>query len=366
MSKYTTEVRFIVESMNAYDESQDRDKIDEMVNAVSSRIIGEYPIFDESYRQTLNNKIIRHFYTREIGFETVGLWRFKLNVKMNEIMPYFNKLYESELIHFDPLLDFHYTKEGSNNGETQRDKNGTEAENVSTTRDGNTVRDGNESKIQTQTGTADSQTSRSEVSESTGENSGNRNNINMSSNTLSNEGQGSNRGSSENVGHSENLQGYSDTPQGALNNLEQGNYLTNGSKADDQTDSISMSEGESKSNNEEINTTVSSGSDENKSENVTNNSSTGIGSQNDVNETNDTMMDSVRSNEDRQEEENRSKLNNANENENITNFNAYLEHISGKKSLTSYSKLLMEFRDTFLNIDMMIIQSLEDLFMGVW
>lgn len=366
MSKYTTEVRFIVESMNACDESQDRDKIDEMINAVSSQIIGYYPIFDENYRQTLNNKIIRHYYTREIGLETVGLWRFKLNVKMNEIMPYFNQLYESELIHFDPLLDFNYTKEGSNNGETQRDKNGTNAENVSTTRDGSTQRDGNESKIQTQTGSTESESSRSEVSESTQENNGNRNNVNMSSNTLSNEGQGSNRGSSENVSHVENTQGYSDTPQGALNNLDQGNYLTNGSKTNDESDSVGMSEGESKSTNEEVNTTVNSGNDVTKEENVANNSSIGNGAQQGTSETNDTMIDSMRSNEDKQETEDRNKVNNTNENENITNFNAYLEHISGKRGVSSYSQLLMEFRDTFLNIDMMIINSLEDLFMGVW
>jgi hypothetical protein len=33
---------------------------------------------------------------------------------------------------------------------------------------------------------------------------------------------------------------------------------------------------------------------------------------------------------------------------------------------TSPSRLLMEFRETFLNIDLQVIQSLDILFMGLW
>ena len=32
----------------------------------------------------------------------------------------------------------------------------------------------------------------------------------------------------------------------------------------------------------------------------------------------------------------------------------------------SYAKMLKEFRETFLNIDMMVIESLSDLFFGLW
>lgn len=65
-----------------------------------------YPIFDEEYREYLENKIIRHFYFREIGFETVGRFLFELETKLNEIMPYYNKLYESSLLEFDPLINY--------------------------------------------------------------------------------------------------------------------------------------------------------------------------------------------------------------------------------------------------------------------
>lgn len=53
-----------------------------------------YPIFDETYRETLNNNILHHYYENEIGFETAPLFRFYLNQKLNEIMPYYNELYK--------------------------------------------------------------------------------------------------------------------------------------------------------------------------------------------------------------------------------------------------------------------------------
>ena len=53
----------------------------------------QYPIFDENYRDTLNNNILNHYYENEIGFETAPLFRFYLNQTLNEIMPKYNQLY---------------------------------------------------------------------------------------------------------------------------------------------------------------------------------------------------------------------------------------------------------------------------------
>lgn len=69
-----------------------------------------YPIFLETHRAELNQKIIDHFYFREIGFETAELFNFHLRRTMNEIMPYYNRLFETELLEFDPLLDFSETE----------------------------------------------------------------------------------------------------------------------------------------------------------------------------------------------------------------------------------------------------------------
>lgn len=68
--------------------------------------LSDYPIFDESYREQLNAKIIRHYEYYEIGHETVELFRHNLRARMFEIMPYYNKLYESERFNFDPLNNY--------------------------------------------------------------------------------------------------------------------------------------------------------------------------------------------------------------------------------------------------------------------
>ena len=66
-----------------------------------------YPIFDENYREILNNNILYHYYENEIGFETAPLFRFYLNQKLNEIMPYYNELYkvQKKLIDENLLLN---------------------------------------------------------------------------------------------------------------------------------------------------------------------------------------------------------------------------------------------------------------------
>lgn len=86
MSKYTTELRWLIES--GYNLG-----------------LKTYPIFEESYRSTLNQKILSHYKFREIGFETAGLFKDRLNEKMELIMPYYNQLYKSALLEFNPLTN---------------------------------------------------------------------------------------------------------------------------------------------------------------------------------------------------------------------------------------------------------------------
>lgn len=121
MSKYTMQLREVCEIEAGLEESKGWNDVDEIVENSRRKIFGNYPIFDEQYRPVLERKILKHFYMREIGFETVGLFKMKLNNKMNEIMPYYNKLYQSELFEYDPLED--------TNIKTERDRNGTRVEN---------------------------------------------------------------------------------------------------------------------------------------------------------------------------------------------------------------------------------------------
>ena len=56
--------------------------------------LDSYPIFDENYRNTLNQNILNYYYESEIGFETAALFKRMLNARMQLIMPYYNKMYE--------------------------------------------------------------------------------------------------------------------------------------------------------------------------------------------------------------------------------------------------------------------------------
>lgn len=85
MSKYTTTIKNILD--NGYD-------LD----------MTHYPIWNETYRDILNQKILNHYYEDEIGFETVGLFKFYLNNKLNEIMPYYNDLYRAQEIALTNIL----------------------------------------------------------------------------------------------------------------------------------------------------------------------------------------------------------------------------------------------------------------------
>lgn len=77
MSKYTTTIKNLIDN-----------NFDFQMNS--------YPIFDESYRETLNHNILYHYYENEIGFETAPLFRLYLNQRLNEIMPYYNELYKAQ------------------------------------------------------------------------------------------------------------------------------------------------------------------------------------------------------------------------------------------------------------------------------
>lgn len=125
MSKYTTEVRFICENACGLLESKGSSKVDEIVDKAREKVFDfAYPIFDEEYRGVLEKKILKHYYTREIGEETVGLWKLRLNTKLNEIMPYYNKLYMSELIEFNPLYTKNIERKGNRKDKGNVDSNG--------------------------------------------------------------------------------------------------------------------------------------------------------------------------------------------------------------------------------------------------
>lgn len=104
MSKYTTQLRWIVEQEQGQVPFSEETRY---TDATFKKLgLSEYPIFDEDYRPLLNAKIIDHFYFREIGFETAAQFAWYMRRTLNEIMPYYNEMYVTQAMIDDPLSDY--------------------------------------------------------------------------------------------------------------------------------------------------------------------------------------------------------------------------------------------------------------------
>lgn len=126
MSKYTTEVRFICEQKCLQEESLGFNSVDEVVaNSWKKIFTTKCSFFDEDYRGVLCQKILKHYYTREIGFETAGLWMLWMNRRLEEIMPYYNQLYKSAQLEFNPFHDVDYYREGNRQNDGTSETTGT-------------------------------------------------------------------------------------------------------------------------------------------------------------------------------------------------------------------------------------------------
>lgn len=275
MSKYTTEIRYICETYAGCKSSTGGDKIETIIQGAIPHIFNfNYPIFDVDYRNVLETKILKHYYTREISEETIGLWKLRLNTKLNEIMPYYNQLYKSELLEFNPFYD------------------------VDLTRDHNVQNNNN----------------KNDVLESTGDN------VITSKGTASNDSTSKSNTTSNFEEDNTQRTLFSDTPQGSLSNVDNETYLTNATKVL-------------------------------------------------ANKTNESNVDDVTDSTNKTESENvnSEKLKtNTKESSTMKNTEDYLEHVKGKQGTLSFSKMLVEFRETFLNIDNMILEELSSLFFGLW
>lgn len=307
MSKYTTEVRFICEEAAGLTSSVGYLGVNDVINTALPKVFNfEFPIFDEAYRPILEKKILKHYYTREIGLETVGLWKLFLDTKLNEIMPFYNQLYKSELLEFNPFYDIDLTRDHNLKKEETTKQDATEK--------GTTEKTGNIDD-NTHTETNDNQNTESTVD-------------------LQNTTGGT---SKEQLGTTKtHYDKYSDTPQGSLQNVQNDTYLTNARIIND-TDS-------------QTGETTISGNDTSKGTTTTNSNTDGTNDTERNISTNDSEEKSV----------------SQNLNKNLNSIDDYIEHVKGKNGGVSFSAMLNEFRTTFLNIDMQIIEELSDLFMNLW
>lgn len=441
MSNFTTEVRWICETAYNNAHPDEPGSIADYISAGRDAIFNfQYPIFDENYRSVLETKILKHYYTREIGEETVGLWKLRLDARMNEIMPFYNKLYSSELLQFNPLYDVDvtrtYTKEGSAT-KTETD-NGTQES--SDTMTGTVGDSGTASGTTANTRTIGTTTSTDITLEHTGavtdaetgsasrDNTGTITDAGTSGNTKTRTGtertqgdttvdgtvvtvnSGTDTENTERDNKNDHWDYYSDTPQGTIGfipgssgtpqadeEVRNQTYLTNVRHITDDTDgstedrtmthghriqadddtttevdtTLTLNTAETdqgtSSNTRTLNTSEDSESSKRNVRTFGNTDTTAqtvsdTGTISDSGATSDTTANTRTYNTTNAKESETSNTATGS----YTNLDEYTETVQGKHGSLSYAKMLMEFRETFLNIDAMIIENLSDLFFGLW
>ncbi len=81
--------------------------------------LDDYPIFDEAYRKTLNDRIKKTYWLQEIAHETIDIFIWRLSLKMELIMPRYNRMYLAELQNTDPFEGNRHYSETSQDGRSQ-------------------------------------------------------------------------------------------------------------------------------------------------------------------------------------------------------------------------------------------------------
>lgn len=434
MSKYTTELRYICETLAGLQTSKGYNDTKTIIDVSRQEIFDfEYPIYDQSYKSVLENKIIRHYYTREICEETYGLWKLRLEARMNEIMPYYNQLYRSALLEFNPLYDVDLTTkhEGSGtdtqennvetrgNGSVEQTNNDKENinENGVVTGDKNFENSGTNENSNTHGGNVTDKNTRSEEGINTDTKTGTVNEQNNGE--VKNEYEGETNETGTNNTHDKGTTGtsrtedttgtnwtlFSDTPQGGIDGIngteiendeetDEFKYLTTATKVTSTTNDheigSSSTENTGEANqinigNESFTNTETNDNTRNVENNEEGTSVSNLSSEeNNVRSYDETITDTGsntnKGNEDYNEiktneigRESSGEHNTQNEyNEtkvgtvNSLTTDEYLQRVSGKSGGISYSRMLLEYRETFINIDEMIIEELHDLFFGLW
>jgi hypothetical protein len=375
MAKYTTELRSICETLSGFGESKGYADVDSIISIARPKIFAfSYPIFDEAYKTTLETKILEAYYTREIAHETVGLWKLKLQTKMRQIMPYYNQLYKSTLLEFNPLYDVNLTHSRTATNEGTKVTAGTTIQGT-TKKETGTI-DNNE--VLTNTGTVKNSGTVKDTGTIGNNGTFTDSGTVMETGTIGDNSVTTNDLTDRTVIDGTNVKtitgdhkdAYSDTPQNGLTDVDNNNYLTNYRKiTDGSTDTDNLNRTDMISKTGTINNTNTKTNDLTTTNDLTKTSSTNI--TNDLTKTNDITIANDLTNQ-----KNGTITNNLttdiddtvdiSNKDTINNLETYVETVMGKQGGDGYADLLLKFRKTFLNIDILIIEELSELFFTLW
>lgn len=113
MSTYTTQLRWIlaVLAKKTSQRTLGYNDISGIIAAARPLVFSfNYPYWLASDKERFETMILRHFYMREIGQESMGLWKLSLEDWLCTEMPYYNKLYAAMALKYDVLSDYNETR----------------------------------------------------------------------------------------------------------------------------------------------------------------------------------------------------------------------------------------------------------------
>ena len=389
MSKYTTEVRNIVETYAGYDERANYPDVDSCIDIAIPKIfdVDNIPVYVPEHKTLLFHKILLHYYQREIGFETAGLWKLKLNTKLKEIMPYYNQLYASELLEYDPLQNVNNWHEHQGVYEdTSKVDNKRKYDNTTDTN--NTEVKENTKKYDNTTKKEDSEVANKNLTSMTEDNDIVNEQYQGTESTLLKNQKRTERGDDTLEHNGERGRDswvlYSDTPQGGIGGLQGeplgggnvgldgNNYLTNATHTIDQdgkykdTKTFGNVDEKYNINNDEPDVTTRNGS-----ESSVDNRTIGVTqTENEGNAKSGKQVDDALTHDAGSKVDEGQRVDDAlTVDDNLKKDNGSDAHTNreyGKIGVMTYQEMVLKYRETFLNIDMMIIDELRDLFMKVW
>lgn len=259
-----------------YDNTQVTLELRELVKSGVKVWDFEYPTYyNGEQKAAFEQKVLDHYWLRQIGMETPGRWLHYFRTRMREIMPYYIQLYESEALMRgieDPFgnVDITETFEQEATGATTGETTGTS----STENSGTSSGTGTETRTNSVSQTSDKET--------------------------------------------DNTRKFSNTPQGSIYNLD--SYMTEATvEAGSESISEDVDEDESRTKTDSATTSATS---------------TGTASGTSTETTRGTVKHTFTK--------------------------------KGNQGVNTYAHDMKELRDTFLNIDLMVINELKDLFLQVY
>lgn len=339
MAAYTMQLREIIEHYTQYDKNlKQKERLKKGIEAMFKEI--DYPIFSESYRDTFQENFVRYFYFREIGFETEYQFLFRLESWLKLNMPYFNKLFETESIKYDPLTNIDVKVQQDVNRENTTDNTMTSTGEKTGHVDsrGNSITDANDSTTNEQ----ETNTKNSGTSKVTASSDGTSSNKNTSSSD------------STDINFDKKL--YEDTPDGRLS-------ITDGLESSSIEYATNITEDKGKRTNKTTGTSNDNGTTHDESIQNGQTSDTG-------NVTTDGTTSGKQHSETDTTASHDSKENSVDKivgnvfgtgNENLVNRK------TGKDGTQTYQSMILELRETFIRIEKDIFEEMNrELFMLIY